>query len=508
MKKIILLFILLAFLLAGCNKTENGGISIGTQEEERKKLIYDCGIAASFSASFNPIITDNGYNFELSSMLFDKLFEINDNFIPVPAVAKSAEMEQDGKLCRIIVRDGISFSDGSNLTATDVEKSLKLAKENPASHYRERLSNVEMITVISGSELEITLTKPNTNFPAMLAIPIIKNGNASAKPIGSGKYEFDGENKLVANENWALGTVETVKSINLIDVKNNEEVIEKLASDEIDFAFFSSSEISRLSLVGNYTFCSAATNEICYLGVASGGRLRDTKMRRAISAIIDRGGIIKEALAGNAYATISPINPAWELYKSPSISDNAAEILEELGYRKDATGFYKKNGNNFSLTVGVNENSFTLVEVAKAFARNMQAAGIEVKIARQGDSNFSAACANGTIDIYISLVKITPDMNVGAICGASGALNFGHTGSAEADAAIAGFFAASPDESANAASVMVSALYNEQNVIPLYYNTVSVIFKRALGAELSPNPYDPYAGLENIFNELDNKPEE
>ncbi|MEV2237204.1 ABC transporter substrate-binding protein [Micromonospora sp. NPDC049891] len=103
--------------------------------------------------------------------LYDTLltFEGSDVGTPVPALAESYETSADAKTFTFKLRSGVTFSDGSPLTADDVVFSLN------------RLKNIKGSPAVTVSELSVSKTDdstvvvtsatPNPNVPVVLAMP-------------------------------------------------------------------------------------------------------------------------------------------------------------------------------------------------------------------------------------------------------------------------------------------------------------------------------------------------
>ena len=87
------------------------------------------------------------------------------------------------------MRSGVTFSDGSTLTAWDVVAALRRAKESV--RYGQRLAEMDSVSYLGESTLRIYLTRNDPQFAARLDIPIIKGGTQEdTVPVGSGPYRY------------------------------------------------------------------------------------------------------------------------------------------------------------------------------------------------------------------------------------------------------------------------------------------------------------------------------
>ena len=97
---------------------------------------------------------------------------------------------RDGLVCTLTVRQGVLFSDGTTLTASDVAATLRRAAAS--ERYGYRLRQVASITYSNAAgEVVLTLSSPNQGLIALLDIPVVKSGTENQPvPTGTGPYLF------------------------------------------------------------------------------------------------------------------------------------------------------------------------------------------------------------------------------------------------------------------------------------------------------------------------------
>lgn len=111
----------------------------------------------------------------------------------IPALASSYTKTPDGKTYRFHLREGLKFSDGTDLTASDVKWSWEraLAMSTGTSRANAVFGNVvgaeqfELtgVQVVDQHTLRVDLTSPNADFAVILADPVasvLKSGNVEA----------------------------------------------------------------------------------------------------------------------------------------------------------------------------------------------------------------------------------------------------------------------------------------------------------------------------------------
>src|SRR5690606_8369995 len=91
--------------------------------------------------------------------IFEYLFAYNAQFESMPMLADSYEISDDALTYTIVLREGLTFHDGADVTADDVVASLRrwgeLSGEGASS-----FENVEDIAATDPTTVTITMTNP------------------------------------------------------------------------------------------------------------------------------------------------------------------------------------------------------------------------------------------------------------------------------------------------------------------------------------------------------------
>ena len=161
--------------------------------------------------------------------IFDRLFETRPDGEAsevVKSLVTDYKVSEDGLTYDFTLRDGVVFSNGSALTASDVqysfERLLKIAKDNTdipleiaggEAVMKGEADSLEGFKITDDTHFSITLTAPNAGFPAELSAPAAsivdaettaaaKNfGKDPADTIGSGPYIVT---EWVSNDHYTL----------------------------------------------------------------------------------------------------------------------------------------------------------------------------------------------------------------------------------------------------------------------------------------------------------------
>ena len=102
------------------------------QPPARFSLGYDT------AASHHPITGESQVNQELTGLVYQGLYELDNTFTPQPVLAQSAAVSGDGLVWTFTLKPGAAFSDGTPLTAQHGADSLNAARAAPL--YAQRLA--------------------------------------------------------------------------------------------------------------------------------------------------------------------------------------------------------------------------------------------------------------------------------------------------------------------------------------------------------------------------------
>ncbi|MCX7214725.1 MAG: ABC transporter substrate-binding protein [Burkholderiales bacterium] len=152
-------------------------------------------------AVIDPIRTGTFTERQLSTPIYEALFDIDTAGKAVPVLAESFTVSDDGKTWRLKLRSGIKFHDGTPFNAEAVVANFERTR-NPANRCRclSSMREIKDVKAIDTNTVEITLSMANASLPTILAdAPGIMvsptafkadpNG-IGIKPVGTGPFKF------------------------------------------------------------------------------------------------------------------------------------------------------------------------------------------------------------------------------------------------------------------------------------------------------------------------------
>lgn len=311
----------------------------------------------------------------------------------IPALAESWE-HIDELTWRIKLREGVKYHNGKDFTAEDVKWNIDfILDEDNGSFYRSRWVNVEEVTVISPTEVEIKTAVP---FPTLLNyvagdlvimepehVEEVGLDEAAKNPVGTGPYKFvewsrDNYLKLEAYDEYWQGEPE-IKNLEFRYIPEFSARLSAFLSGEIDlFKNIPVDALQELEQSDNSEIGEVASSRINYLALnalAEDSPMQDQKVRQAINYAVDVDELLNSILNGYGTKMTGPLSIINQDYTETEDygydPDKAVELLEEAGY----------NPEELELTLDTPSGRYPMdSHIAQGIAAQLQRIGIEVSV--------------------------------------------------------------------------------------------------------------------------------
>ncbi len=399
--------------------------------------------------SFHPITGQNRTNLSLTALIYEGLFELDSAFIPKGVLCESYTVSEDGLTWTLNLRPGVTFSDGSALTAEDVASSLRLAM-GEGSVYGARMTNIRAVRAAGETAVTVTLTRPNGNLPALLDIPVLKRVGETT--LGTGPYAMatgsEGTLLLRPNTGWWQNKPLPVDEIKLYPIGNADALIQAFDTREISLVCADLTGTNALGFSGSYEAWDYPTSVMLYVGYqAKKGPCADGAVRTALSYGFDRAAVAKSLLSGHAIGAALPISPGSPLYDK-RLADSLEYAPQRVDEALTAAGWVLENGvrqkgrETLNLTMIVNTDNNYKVAVADYLAKDFAKAGVAVTVKKLTWEEYNAALTAGDFDLYLGQVKLTGDFDLSPLLTRDGTLNYGGYADPDAEALLAAYLAA------------------------------------------------------------------
>ena len=440
--------------------------------------------------TLDPLTCPDGIQQTLGALLYEGLFVLDGTFTPQNVLCARYEHNDACTSYTFYLREGVVFSDGSPLTAADVLAALRRAQQS--ERYGARLANVASMRV-SGGALVVTLSRPDSAFPALLDIPIVKSGSEkSAVPLGTGPYLFltgsDGA-YLLRNGDWWQDKSLPLERIELRAVKDADTASYLFSSREVNLIDAGLTGVSGAQRSADMAITSYPTANLLYLGFNTRrAPLSDASLRSAVSGAIDRATVVSGYLAGYADAARFPLSPRSPLYPA-DLSQTLAS--PDLSAALEAAGVTDDHPR--TLTILVSESDSFKVSIAGYLSRALTTGALTVSVRALPWSDYLAALQSGSFDLYLGEVRLTADWDASPLVRSTGSLNYGGYADEACDALLDAFLA---DETEQTALALCRHLAQDAPIAPLAFRTASVLTPSGLIDGLEPTVSSPFYGFE------------
>lgn len=358
----------------------------------------------------------------------------------VPALAESWTTQPDGQTVSVKLRDGLKFSDGSELTADDVVFTL-----NAVYDERTKSPAWKDAMLIGGKPIAAkAVDRLNVQFTFPQKVAAIENylsniGVLSSKALrgefDAGKlseaWKIDADPKaIVSSGAFVVESSAAGERLTLIrnpnywkkdGAGNQLPMLDKLVIEIVPDANNAIAKLrqNQLDIVdrirpADYATLTATPGSVKAIDVGPGPAtdylwfnltdklaatpkrawFADQRFRKAISTAIDRETIAKTTLRGLAtpiYGFVSPGNKAWlnnDLAKTEYSLENAGRLLAEAGFEKrgaatpgEAPELFDSKGNRVAFTLIVPQENEPRKLMAATVQEDLAKLGIKVEIA-------------------------------------------------------------------------------------------------------------------------------
>ncbi len=151
--------------------------------------------------SWDPVTSSAGWDVHALSLAYAALTKLDEKGNPVPALAESWKYNDKGDQITFVLRSGLTFSDGTPVTATAVRKSLERGRDFAGSLVKAQLVSVQTVTANdSARTVTLGLSTVDYQIPSLLAgktgmivSPTAFEKDAkglATKPVGAGPFRL------------------------------------------------------------------------------------------------------------------------------------------------------------------------------------------------------------------------------------------------------------------------------------------------------------------------------
>lgn len=370
---------------------------------------------------------NNWYKSQVWAQLVDTLVYVDNEGTVFPYLATDWEESEDGLQYTINLQDGVTFSDGSPLTAETVAHNLTILGLGDADKGISRSPIVpgEFASAEAVGDLSVlvTLSSPNRGFipslgffaagilsEATLDLPLEEQANL-ANVSGTGPFVFAEQTvgkEIVVDRrddyDWASPAFDHtgpayLDSIIFTVVADDGSRLGALESGQIDsLHYVQPSEELRLQDAGfNVIYGQYLGTPINFVLRPEAPIVNDERVRQAIQIGVDRQDIVDTLYNKNwspATSSIQKAAPGWvDLSDELAYDPDAAEaLLDDAGWSEvNADGIRVKDGQTLTLPAYTSPNLNTSPQILELVAQQLKEIGIDFQIQQTDPTTYGAA---------------------------------------------------------------------------------------------------------------------
>jgi len=342
----LLILILFTLVLGACGKNEEQDISSEETDEQEEKVVHLS--APGEIPSLDPTLADNDFSFNVINQVFEGLYRLDKDGEPQLAMAASEpEMSDDGRVYTFTLRDDVTWSDGSPVTAHDFEYSWKKAvdPETTAAYgpqFEEIVEGATEILVgdkpsdelgvkaLDDKTLEVTLEAPVPYFKDLLTTAVFFPQPKEYVEEQGKDYALDSDHALYngpfiltdwngTGDTWAYEKNDqywdkesvNVDRIQVNVVKDTQTAIDLYENDQLDRVVLSGDFVDEYQTDDEYH--TYLTGGVRFLKMNQGKDDEETDLanlniRQALNLALDRDAIVDHLLNNGStplYATVA-----------------------------------------------------------------------------------------------------------------------------------------------------------------------------------------------------------
>ncbi len=301
--------------------------------------------------SLDPARTGDYSANTVGTNLCESLLRLNPDWSTSPGLA-TAVTQKDATTVVITVRDGVTFWDGSALTADDVAYSLKRNLDPKLASYSAHVfANVTSIDSTGPLQVTVKFRTPDMQFvPDLAGVPgaIVQEkyattagqgfGTASGGLMCTGPFRLDGwqsGQKITLKRNdtyWDTAARARAATFQFVFLTDNSTLTSALLSGQVDGVYGApAGGIAALQRSSAGKLYFGPSTETFSLGaVAADGPAADPRIRQALDLAIDKTSFVTSVLkgAGEPLKTFTP-PLAWAGSPAKSVYDAGYAALPD-----------------------------------------------------------------------------------------------------------------------------------------------------------------------------------
>lgn len=348
----------------------------------------------------NPLL---GYGSEGASKFYDGLFARDAERNLQPALAAGeATASPDRRSWTVPLRRGVTFHDGSTFGPEDVVATYRaILAPDRAATIRSSVPMLAAVEPVGADAVRFDLAHPYGSFPARLTSGILPSevlaggGRVSdlpvnTRPVGTGPYALvewrRGDTMVMrANERY-WGGAPAVKRVTVVFATDDNTRAQRAAAGEFDGTVLPPALAKAVAEQSGMTLREHLSADYRTIALPFANPVTaDPAIRAAMNRAVNRRGMVDALLAGQGRPAYHPIPDVLPEQVDPAAAwrfdpVGAARVLDGAGWSVGPDGVRIRGGQAASFTLMYPAADTVRRDLAQAFASDVRAVGIDVKL--------------------------------------------------------------------------------------------------------------------------------
>ncbi len=508
-----LILVMISVMLISCAACKKTNVSVKNSDDDN--TLAELSVFSYKPDTLFPIASDNNANIQMLGIIYEGLVELSDALLPIPMLADSWSVSQNGLEWVVNLKKNVLWHDNSGkLSPEDVVYTVNKIKSLEKSPFKYNVSNIAEVSANGKNQVKFVLEKPNANFVNLLYFPIVKKEDneidlANFKPNGTGPYKFEDRSEgnvyyLVQNPDWWGGKV-NAETIKVKIMPSNETALYAFGSGSIDLVMAENMDWGKFIDPSSSAYATVKTPIYNFLGINHANKvLANAELRRAISLALDRKEICEEARMGYAESANSPVRSEWSICENQEFDHKqdttlAKKILEESGWTFKNNTFQKNidgvvHPARFSILI--NEENTTRENIARIIVKNLEEFGVRADVVRVTFEEYQKRIAEGRYDTFIGSMALSPNLDFSEIFGDGNMFAFEDE---ELSFVMNAMQAKTDFAEVKSGYAEFINLFEQLNpVLGLFFENSVMVYTKEIKSDIKPSYFDIYNGIETL----------
>ncbi|MFJ8113552.1 ABC transporter substrate-binding protein [Streptomyces sp. NPDC096132] len=430
-------------LLSACSSSDTGGSSGGDSASARSGGTLTFAVGSDAGCVDPQQVGSNDTIYSLRQVVDSLTDQDPKTGKIVPWLAKSWDISADTTTFTFHLRSGVTFSDGTELTAQVVKDNFDAVPELGAlgTLAQGYLSGVESTTVVDPLTVRVRFKQPNAQFlqaTATHSLGIESSASVKKSPqekcsdgvVGSGPFVLK---NYVQNQSITLAKRAGYAWGSSLWSKKGEAYLDKLVFNVVPEAgvrtgSLQSGQVDAIGSVGKANEAALSGGQANLQRRANPGvvfnlglnnsrpALKDVKVRQAVQYAVDRQQIVDAVFPTDtepATSILARTTPDYADLGSELTTDaaKAKSLLDSAGWKAGSDGIRVKDGKKLSLTVVWIPNSATNQPALELIQQQLKAVGIALVLKQIPITQLAPTLQSGDFDVaWGNLTRADPDI--------------------------------------------------------------------------------------------------